>query len=213
SHEFLVPAESGEDIVYKCKICGEYQSEKEAQVNMCPHCKNDLTKINALEVGHIFQLGTKYSDVFDLKYLDESGKARPVIMGCYGIGISRLMPAIIEQNNDADGIIWPKGISPYDVLVLPLKITEKKVMDASKKIYDLLIKKGLSVILDDRDERAGIKFKDADLLGIPLRITIGDKFIKDKKLEVRSRRTKETKFLAVDEAEKAIGKYLSEDAK
>jgi len=209
SHEFLVPAESGEDIVYKCKICGEYQSEKEARVNICPHCKSDLIKINALEVGHIFQLGTKYSDVFDLKYLDESGKAKPVIMGCYGIGISRLIPAIIEQNNDADGIIWPREVAPYDVVVLPLNISEKKVLDTSKKVYDILTKKGVNVLFDDRDERAGIKFKDADLLGTPLRITIGEKFLKDKKLEIRLRKTKETKFLALDEVEKAVGKYLS----
>lgn len=204
SHEFLVPAESGEDIVYKCKICGNIYGEKEAGVEMCPHCKEDLVKINALEVGHIFKLGTKYSDVFGLKYLDEFGKEKPVIMGCYGIGISRLIPAIIEQNNDQDGIVWPEEVSPYDVLILPVNITDKVIFDASKKVYEILKKKNIEVILDDRDERAGIKFKDADLLGIPLRITIGDKFLKEKKAEVRSRKTKEVKFFDLDQVGKAI---------
>ena len=213
SHEFLVPAESGEDVVYKCKVCGEYQSKQDAEIDICPHCKKDLLKINALEVGHIFQLGAKYSDVFNLKFLDESGKARPVIMGCYGIGISRLVPAIIEQNHDADGIVWPKEVAPYDVLILPLNIAEKKITDAAKKAYDILKSKNINVLLDDRDERAGIKFKDADLVGIPLRITIGDKFLKDKKLELRIRQTKETEFCALDKIDKAVGKFLAKDVK
>jgi prolyl-tRNA synthetase len=213
SHEFLVPAASGEDIVYKCKICSNYVSEKEASIGVCPHCKENLVKINALEVGHVFQLGTKYSDVFNLKYLDESGKNKTVVMGCYGIGISRLIPAIIEQNNDADGIIWPREVAPYDVLILPLNIKEKEILKTAQKLYDILNKKNVNVLLDDRDERAGIKFKDADLLGIPLRITIGEKFLKDKKLELRIRRTRETEFFSIGEAEKIIGKFLAKDVK
>ncbi|MDD5005203.1 MAG: proline--tRNA ligase [Candidatus Omnitrophica bacterium] len=204
SHEFLVPAENGEDVVYKCNICGNYLSGNDAEIDVCPHCKKDLTKINALEVGHIFKLGTKYSDVFGLRYLDESGKERPVIMGCYGIGISRLIPAIIEQNNDADGIIWPKEVAPYDILVLPVNVTDKDIFSAAKKVYEILEKKKMKVILDDRDERAGIKFKDADLLGIPLRITIGEKFLKEKKVEIKSRKSKEVKLFNLDKIEEAV---------
>ena len=204
SHEFLVPAESGEDVVYKCEICGQYQSEYEAKTGMCPHCKKDLIKVNALEVGHIFKLGTKYSDVFNLKYLDEFGKEIPVIMGCYGIGISRLIPAVIEQNNDKDGIIWPKEISPYDVLVVPINVSNKDVFDASKKVYEALAKKKYKVLLDDRDQRAGIKFKDADLLGIPLRVTIGDKFLKEKNIEVKVRKTSEVKSCKLDQIDKVV---------
>jgi len=204
SHEFLIPAESGEDIVYKCKICGSMQSEQEVKTGICPHCKKDLLKINAMEVGHIFKLGTKYSDVFGLKYLDESGKEKPVIMGCYGIGVSRIIPAVIEQNNDKDGIIWPKELAPYDVLVLPVNVSDKTIFDASKKVYEILRQKGIEVILDDRDQRAGIKFKDADLTGIPYRITIGDKFLKEKKMEIMSRKTKEVKFFDIDKIDSAI---------
>lgn len=204
SHEFLVPAESGEDVVYKCSGCGHFQGEQEAETKLCPHCKKNMIKVNALEVGHVFKLGTKYSDVFNLKYLDESGKENPVIMGCYGIGISRLIPAIIEQNNDKDGIIWPKEVAPYDVLVLPVNIADKDIFDSSKKVYEVLKKKKIKAILDDRDLRAGIKFKDADLLGIPLIVTIGAKFLKDKKLEIKSRRTKEVKFFDIDQIDKVI---------
>jgi prolyl-tRNA synthetase len=204
SHEFLIPAESGEDIIYKCKICGAYESVKESEIDQCPHCKEDLIKINAMEVGHIFKLGTKYSDVFGLKYLDESGKENPVIMGCYGIGVSRIIPAVIEQNHDKDGIIWPRELAPYDVLVLPVNTSDKDIFAASKKIYDILEKKGLKVILDDRDQRAGVKFKDADLIGIPLRITIGDKFLKEKKVEILSRKSKQVSFLGMENVAAAI---------
>jgi prolyl-tRNA synthetase len=208
SHEFLVPAESGEDIVYKCKICGLIKSANEADLGSCPHCTEDLLKINALELGHIFKLGTKYSDVFGLKYLDESGKERPVIMGCYGIGVSRIIPAVIEQNNDADGIIWPKELAPYDILVLPVNVADKEIFDASKKIYEILEGTGFKVLLDDRDQRAGIKFKDADLIGIPLRITVGDKFLKEKKIEARSRKTKEVTYFAIDQTGAAVKDLL-----
>ncbi|MFC1646373.1 proline--tRNA ligase [Candidatus Omnitrophota bacterium] len=204
SHEFLIPAESGEDIVYKCKVCGLVQSEQEVKTSLCPHCKKDLLKINALELGHMFKLGTKYSDVFGLKYLDESGKEKQVVMGCYGIGVSRIMPAVIEQNNDKDGIIWPRELAPYDILVLPVNAADEGIFNASKKVYEILQKKGLRVILDDRDQRAGIKFKDADLIGIPLRITIGDKFLKEKKMEIISRKSKETKFFDIDKVDSVI---------
>jgi prolyl-tRNA synthetase len=212
SHEFLVPTENGEDVVYRCQMCGAIESKKEAGEEMCPHCEKNLTKVNALEVGHIFQLGTKYSDPFGLKYLDESGKERPVIMGCYGIGVSRLIPAIIEQNNDQDGIIWPREVAPYDILVLPVNITDKNIFDASKKVYEILAQKNKKVILDDRDERAGIKFKDADLLGIPLRITIGDKFLKEKKIEIKIRKSKEVKFFDLDQTDKVIDGIFNRSA-
>lgn len=204
SHEFLTPAESGEDVVYKCSICGQIATKIDAEIDLCPHCKKDLIKVNCLEVGHIFQLGTKYSEVFGLKYLDEDGKEKPVIMGCYGIGVSRLIPAIIEQNRDEDGIIWPKEVAPYDVLILPVNIADQNIFSISKKVYEILEKKKFKVLLDDRNQSAGIKFKDADLLGIPQRITIGDKFIKEKKIEVKDRKSKEIKFFKLDEIDKII---------
>lgn len=209
SHEFLIPAESGEDSIYKCKICEYIGVEQEVEVGLCPHCRKDLIKINALEVAHIFNLGTKYSDIFKLQYLDESGKQNPVMMGCYGIGVTRLIPAIIEQNNDKDGIIWPKEVAPYDIIIVPVNITNKQIDKVSKNIYDLLLKKKIEVILDDRDERAGIKFKDADLLGIPLRITVGDKFLKEAKLEIKLRKDKEIKFIDLEQIDNVISDLLT----
>lgn len=209
SHEFLVPAESGEDVVCKCEVCDCLQQMGEAKQDKCPKCNKDFVKINALEIGHIFKLGTKYSEVFNLKYSDELGKEKLVIMGCYGIGVSRLIPAIIEQNNDKDGIIWPKEIAPYKVLMLPVNVMDSQILETAKKIYQMLTKKGIEVLLDDRDLRAGAKFADADLLGVPLRITIGDKYLKDKKIEVVLRRTKETKFFDIENIPVAIDQLLS----
>jgi len=193
SHEFLVQAESGEDTLYRCKVCLEIKSEKDAEIENCPHCKSDMEKLSALEVGHIFKLGDKYSKMLGVKFLDESGAQQVVQMGCYGIGVSRLIAAVIEQNHDLDGIIWPKGVAPFDVLILPVNISDNDIMQKSHMLHDELEKKGFKVLLDDRDERAGVKFKDADLIGIPARITIGNKWAKDKKLEIRQRRSKESK--------------------
>jgi len=165
SHEFMVPAAGGEDMV-------EVESRK----------------INCIEVGHTFKLGTKYSAKLGANFLDEKGKLSPLTMGCYGIGVSRLISAIIEQNNDKDGIIWPVEVAPYKVLVLPLDTTEKNIMDSALDIYHELKQGNISVLLDDRNERAGVKFKDADLLGIPLQVVIGRESLKKKVIELKMRR-------------------------
>jgi len=198
SHEFLVPAESGEDALYKCKVCSSYKSFNDAEIDSCPHCKEDMEKVNALEVGHIFKLGEKYSKVLGVKFLDEEGKQQIAQMGCYGIGVSRLIAAIIEQNNDPDGIIWPKEISPFDCLIVPVNVSDKEILSKAFSLHDQLEASGLKVLVDDRDERAGVKFKDADLLGIPVRITVGNKWTKDKKLEIKQRRSKEAKEISFE---------------
>ncbi len=195
SHEFLVPADSGEDTFFQCEKCACAFGEKEIENEKCSRCGTKVVRVNAMEVGHIFQLGNKYSDAFNLKYLDESGNQQSVQMGCYGIGVSRLLPAIIEQNHDADGIIWPKDVAPCKVLVLPVNVSDGEILEAAVHVYARIEKKNISVILDDRDQRAGIKFKDADLLGIPYRITIGNKFKKEKKFEVKQRDSKKIEFL------------------
>jgi len=193
SHEFLVPAESGEDTLFKCRVCSVYKSVHDADIDNCPHCKGDMEKVNALEVGHIFKLGDKYSKVLGVKFLDEEGRQQTVQMGCYGIGVSRLIAAVIEQNNDADGIIWPREVSPFDCVVVPVNISDKDIFEKAVALHDELEKSGLKVLIDDRDERAGVKFKDADLLGFPVRVTVGNKWTREKKLEIRQRRSKETK--------------------
>lgn len=198
SHEFMVPAESGEDILYRCQVCGEVKSPQEASIESCPHCREDMEKITALEVGHIFKLGDKYSKPMNVKFLNEEGKQEIVQMGCYGIGVSRLISAIIEQNYDADGIIWPHEVAPYDVIVVPVNSSDQEIYREAMELNTELEAAGLEVLVDDRDERAGVKFKDADLLGIPLRITVGNKWTKEKKLELKSRRSKEVTDLNRD---------------
>ncbi|MFH0790008.1 MAG: proline--tRNA ligase [Candidatus Omnitrophota bacterium] len=193
SHEFMVPAEkSGEDAVLTCPGCKFTQAFNENQgSDKCPKCNTALKKINTLEVGHIFKLGVKYSSVLGANFLDAKGQLNPVIMGCYGIGVSRLIAAIIEQSNDSNGIIWPMEVSPYKVIILPLDVTNAEIMRISLDIYKTLENNCIETLLDDRDERAGVKFKDADLIGIPIIITIGKETLKQQKIEVKLRKDKQ----------------------
>jgi len=191
SHEFMVPAECGEDVVFVCPECAATRPFKGEEQGACPKCAAQLKKVNTIEVGHIFKLGTKYSSALGANFQDEKGVLKPVIMGCYGIGVSRLVSTIIEQNHDENGIIWPREISPYDVLILALDSTNAKIMDAAQALYTQLSKRCVSVLLDDRDERAGVKFKDADLIGVPLQIVIGKEFLKSGKIETKNRRSSE----------------------
>ncbi len=197
SHEFMVPAACGEDIVLACPKCKQATSFKEEKVN-CSQCGVELEKVNTIEVGHIFKLGTKYSASLGANFLDAKGMLNPVIMGCYGIGVSRLVSTIIEQNHDQQGIIWPREITPYDVLIMPLDVTNARVREKAENIYTRFSKQGRKVLLDDRDERAGVKFKDADLIGIPLQLILGKEFLKSGNLELKIRRSGE-KFSASEE--------------
>lgn len=196
SHEFMVPAQSGEDIVLFCKKCDFVKTLTEDKEQKCPKCNTVLEKKQTIEVGHIFQLGTKYSKALNANFLDEKGEQQTIIMGCYGIGVSRLISAIIEQNHDEDGIIWPEEISPFDVLILPVQSSNEEVVGLAKKYYGELEKKGFRVLLDDREGTAGVKFKDADLIGIPLRVTIGEKNLQKGEVEISLRREK--KIITVD---------------
>jgi prolyl-tRNA synthetase len=208
SHEFMVPAESGEDIILCCPDCGFLRSQIE-DPSKCPNCSNELQKLNTIEVGHIFQLGTKYSKIFKAEILDQRGNKKPIIMGCYGIGVSRLIPAILEQNYDENGIIWPGEVAPFDIIILPLEVGKKKVYETGLNVYNNLKKRGFEVLLDDRDERAGIKFKDADLVGIPIQVIIGEKFLKENKIELKIRRSGERVAMAERKLSEEIGKHLS----
>ncbi|MBN2883373.1 MAG: proline--tRNA ligase, partial [Clostridia bacterium] len=139
----------------------------------CPVCGEPVKIDRGIEVGHIFKLGTKYSEALGCRFLDENGKEKPMIMGSYGIGVARTMAAVIEQNCDEKGIIWPLGVAPYKVIVIPVNTSKEEQMEMAERIYKNLLSLGLEVLLDDRNERAGVKFNDADLIGIPVRITVG----------------------------------------
>ena len=165
----------------------------------CPRCDSGTLEVyKAMEVGHIFKLGTKYSESMGATVLTEEGKPVPIIMGSYGIGVERIISAAVEQNYDADGIIWPRAIAPFDVVVTVTNMKDEKLREEGEKLYQDLQAAGLEVLLDDRNERAGVKFKDADLIGIPHRITIGRK-IADGIVELFDRRTKQSEDVKLSE--------------
>ncbi len=207
SHEFMVPSESGEDTVSRCVACGFATSESESTPK-CPKCSKALQKINAVEIGHIFQLGTKYSASLGAKILNQDGKQIPVIMGCYGIGVSRLIPAVIEQNHDKDGIIWPNEVTPFEGIVLPLEVENKQIYQVSLDVYNKLQGQGVEVLFDDREERAGVKFKDADLMGLPFQVILGKKFLQDGNVELKMRRSKKSLYVAPDDVSQSIKQEL-----
>jgi len=165
----------------------------------CPKCNAPIKVERVIEIGNIFKLGTKYSAPLKAFYLDEKGLEKPIIMGSYGIGPARIAAAAIEQSHDKDGIVWPKSISPFDIEILPLNVTDAKTMETSERFYRELTEKGFDVLMDDRDERAGVKFKDADLIGIPTQIIIGEKNLRDGLVEIKDRKTKETTKKKIDE--------------
>jgi prolyl-tRNA synthetase len=162
-----------------------------------------------IEVGHIFKLGTKYSEALGATYLDLEGNERLLVMGCYGIGVGRTAAAAIEQNHDEDGIIFPFAIAPFHVLLLPVNNKDAQVMGAAEELYQDLLAKGIEVLLDDRDERPGVKFKDADVIGIPLRLTVGEKNLKQGKVEIKVRRSGEVTLVDRQEASERIMGMIS----
>lgn len=174
----------------------------------CPRCGGTFEIRRGIEVGHIFKLGTKYSKAMGATFLDEAGKEQPLIMGCYGIGIGRTAAASIEQNHDEAGIIWPLPLSPFDCEVLPVNVKEPETMKAAEALYSALKKTGLDALIDDRDERAGVKFKDADLIGIPVRVTVGEKNLKQGLVEIKERRSGGQRLVPVDDAVKEVLKTL-----
>jgi prolyl-tRNA synthetase len=160
----------------------------------CPRCGGKIKFARGIEVGHVFKLGTKYSKAMKAVYLDKDGQEKIMIMGCYGIGIGRTVAACIEQNFDENGIVWPMPLAPYQVIITPVNINEVEIMKAAESIYSAMLDCGIEVILDDRDERAGVKFKDADLIGIPIRIIVGQKNLASGNIELKIRKTGENKL-------------------
>lgn len=195
SHEFMVSADIGEDLLYFCPKCNSFSKEK----GSCKDCKKPLKEKRMIEVGHVFKLGTKYSQAQGAVILNDKGKRVPIIMGCYGIGVSRLIPSIIEQNHDDKGIIWPKNVSPFKAMLLLLDKNNQELLNASNDIYQALEQSGIDSLFDDRKEGAGVKFKDAYLLGIPYIVIVGKKYKEDESFEVEIRASGEKKTFKKEE--------------
>jgi prolyl-tRNA synthetase len=169
------------------------------QGDLCGKCNGNLRVEKVIEIGNIFKLGTKYSVPLKALYLDEQGQEKPVIMGSYGIGPARIAAAAIEQNHDKDGIIWPESIAPFDIEILPLNVKDTLTTEVAGRLYGDLTGKGFDVLMDDRDERAGVKFKDADLIGIPTQIILGERNLKEGLVEIKNRKMKETRKVKIEE--------------
>jgi prolyl-tRNA synthetase len=170
----------------------------------CPRCGAPMVSRAGLEIGHVFKLGTKYSKAMGATYLDEKGVEIPIIMGCYGIGINRIMAAAIEAGHDDNGIIWPLSLAPYQVSLIPLQVNKAEVMDLTRKLEQELEAAGVDVLTDDRDQRPGVKFKDVDLIGVPLRVVIGERGLKDGSIEVKWRHEAAARNLPLATAVEAI---------
>lgn len=159
--------------------------------DVCPTCGGELAKSKGIEVGQVFKLGTKYSEALGATFLDQNGRPNPMVMGCYGIGVSRTLAAAIEQYHDENGIIWPRSIAPFEVVIVPINAKDEALMETSTTIYNELKSAGVDVLLDDRKDRAGVKFKDADLIGYPLRITVSKNTLKSNEVELKVRKNGE----------------------
>jgi proline--tRNA ligase len=176
--------------------------------DVCPHCGGKIVRCRGIEVGQVFKLGTKYSEALHATFLDNQGKSHPFVMGCYGIGVTRTVAASIEQNHDDDGIIWPVAIAPYEVVIVPANNKSEEVMAAARKLYEDMEDGRDEVVLDDRNERAGIKFKDADLIGYPVRVTIGKKWQQSGCVEIKIRRSGEVVEVPLEEAKDKVLEIL-----
>lgn len=176
--------------------------------DVCPHCGGRIVRCRGIEVGQVFKLGTKYSEALHATFLDNQGKSHPFVMGCYGIGVTRTVAASIEQNHDDDGIIWPVAIAPYEAVIVPANNKSEEVMAAARKLYEDMEDSRDEVVLDDRNERAGIKFKDADLIGYPVRVTIGKKWQQSGCVEIKIRRSGEVVEVPLEEAKAKVQEIL-----
>jgi prolyl-tRNA synthetase len=170
----------------------------------CPRCGRAMTERQGIEIGHVFKLGTKYSKAMGANFLDDKGSEVPLIMGCYGIGVSRLLAAAVEAGHDGNGIVWPLPIAPFEVVVVPLQVQNAAVMEAAEMLVKRFEAAGVDVLLDDREQRPGVKFKDADLIGIPLRVVIGERGLKDGTIEVKWRTAEAAHHVAIATAGEAI---------
>ncbi|MBI1883704.1 MAG: proline--tRNA ligase [Chlamydiae bacterium] len=228
SHEFMVLADSGEDEILVCSKCDDAfnrewavsrganasskSSEPSQKGGVCPKCATPYEILRGIEVGHVFKLGTKYSAILGAHYLNEQGVQNPCVMGCYGIGVSRCLAAFIEQNSNEQGILWNRALAPYEILILPVMMENLTVKESAENLYHQLKEQNFDCLLDDRGERAGVKFKDADLIGFPLQVTLGQKLMDTGQVEIRSRFHSKTELVNLQDAIGVIGRVLEEMA-
>jgi prolyl-tRNA synthetase len=206
SDEFQTVTQAGEDIIYVCKKCGiAINKEIKAENPACPECNNEeFEEKKAVEVGNIFKLGTKFSAPFDLKFTDKDAQDKPVLMGCYGIGLGRLLGAIVEASHDDKGIVWPKSVAPFLVHVIQIE-NNAKVAKASQTLYKSLQKENIPVLYDDRTQKnPGEKFAESDLLGIPYRIVVSERTLKENSVELKERIKEKAKLVKIKEVVKHV---------
>jgi len=207
SHEYQTVTDAGEDTIYICDKCEVAINKEIAEATpTCPQCGNkDLKENKSIEVGNIFSLKTKFSEPFDLKFTDENGQEKLMIMGCYGIGVGRLMGTAVETSNDENGIIWPETVAPYKVHLIDLKGKTGRSSQLAEEFYEKMTKNGIEVLFDDRDDlRAGEKFADADLIGIPYRVIVSEKTAETDSAEIKKRSSKKSEVLPIDKIMKRI---------
>jgi len=203
SHEFMISSPIGEDKILICKKCDFAANiEKTGEIKECPQCQGLLEKKSCIEIGHIFDLGTKYSKAMRADYLDKKGESYPVVMGCYGIGLPRLMATVVEIHHDQNGIIWPKETAPFPVHLIqidpPLNLSGGgKIKKIAEKLYDDLQEEGVEVLYDDRDKSPGEKFAESDLIGIPIRIVISERTLKKNCVEIKERSKNKVKLVKI----------------
>lgn len=178
--------------------------------DVCPTCGGALEHAKGIEVGQVFKLGTKYSEALQATFLDQNGRPNPMIMGCYGIGVSRTLAAAIEQYHDENGIIWPRSIAPFEAVIVPINAKDEALMSTSQTIYSALQNAGVDVLLDDRKDRAGVKFKDADLIGYPLRITVSKNTLENNEVEIQIRKSGEAITCAIDSVATKVTELLQD---
>ena len=192
----------------------KFEDFRNAEVgDPCPRCSSKLAICNAIEVGHVFKLGTKYSECLNAKFLDDDETQKTIIMGCYGIGVNRIVAGLVETSHDEAGIIFPVNLAPYEVVICPMKVDNIDMMALAEALHVELEMQGIDCIVDDRDQRAGVKFKDADLIGFPLRIVIGEKGLAEGKLEIKWRWERESSMLPIAGAVDLLAKMLNEERK
>jgi prolyl-tRNA synthetase len=215
-HNFVAGANKSDTHLLNVNPGRDFKIDQVAHVryvvegDKCPKCNHELTISQGIEVGHVFKLGTKYSDALKAKFLDADGKEKSMIMGCYGIGVNRIIASLIEIAHDENGIIWPLSLAPYHVMIIPVNVNDTVSMQVADRVYeDLTNNTDMDILLDDRDQRPGVKFKDADLIGIPIKIIIGKKFAESKELEIKLRKGGET-FLTSPEESRSRVKLLFE---
>jgi prolyl-tRNA synthetase len=207
---FIVGANADQQHIINVNLDRDFKATKIFDITLaregdhCPRCKGKLVTKTGIEVGNTFMLGTKYSETINAKYLDAEGKECPILMGSYGIGITRTPQAVLEKYHDDKGIIWPKSIAPYLVELIPISMDNPAHVETAEKVYRALEEAGIEVLYDDRSERPGVKFNDADLIGLPMRVVIGDKSLKEGKVELKARSEDRVEWVAVDSVVEAV---------